>query len=131
MNNTFNFSNNPSPLNQPSIPYYFDTNPNAITISNQIDSPKNNDLLINQAQMPIEPNLGEYTNSNINTIDKYKLQIIEKDQLLIELKRKEKDLNKEIAKLKLSLSSKDDEIFRLEDKLQELFHNLKSSENQT
>ena len=129
MNNTFNFSNNPSPLNQPPITYYFDTNPNVITISNPNNSPKNNDLLLNQDQIPIEPNLTSL--SNTSAIDKYKLQIIEKDQLLIELKKKEKDLNKEIAKLKLSLSSKDDEIFRLEDKLQELFHNLKSSETQS
>ena len=127
MNNTYNFSENISPINHPTITYYYDTNPNLGTISNPNLSPKNNDLINNQPQISYEPNI----TSNSNTIDKYKLQIIEKDQLLIELKRKEKDLNKEISKLKLSLSSKDDEIFKLEDKLQELQHNLKTNENQT
>ena len=130
MNNTFNFSNNPSPLNRPPIAYYFDTSPNLNTISNPNLSPKNNDPQVNQPQISYEPNLTTYSN-NSNIIDKYKLQIIEKDQLLIEYKKKEKDLNKEITKLKLSLSSKDDIIFKLEDKIQELTHNLKTTENQT
>ena len=129
MNNSFNISNNVSPLNQATIKYYFDTNPNN-TISNPNDSPKNNNLLLNPPKISYEPNLTTYSNSK-NSLDKYKLQIIEKDKLLIELKKKEKDLNKEIAKLKFSLSSKDDEIFRLEDKLQELLHNLKNTENQS
>ena len=129
MNNTFNMSNNISPINQPQIKYYFDTNPNMNTISNPNDSPKNNNILLEQPQISYEPNLTTYSYSN--SIDKYKLQIIEKDKLLIELKKKEKDLNKEIAKLKFSLSSKDDEIFKLEDKLQELLHNLKNCENQS
>ena len=130
MNNTFNFSNNPSPLNRPPIAYYFDTSPNLNTISNPNLSPKNNDPQVNQPQISYEPNLTTHSN-NSNIIDKYKLQIIEKDQLLIEYKKKEKDLNKEITKLKLSLSSKDDIIFKLEDKIQELMHNLKTTENQT
>ena len=129
MNNSFNISNNVSPLNQATIKYYFDTNPNN-TISNPNDSPKNNNLLLNPQKISYEPNLTTYSNSK-NSLDKYKLQIIGKDKLLIELKKKEKDLNKEIAKLKFSLSSKDDEIFRLEDKLQELLHNLKNTENQS
>ena len=126
MNNSLNISNNVSPLNQATIKYYFDTNPK-YTISNPNDFPKNNNLLLNPPKISYEPNLNTYSNS----IDKYKLQIIEKDKLLIELKKKEKDLNKEIAKLKFSLSSKDDDIFRLEDKLQELLHNLKNYENQS
>ena len=129
MNNTFNFSNNPSPLNRPPIAYYFDTSPNLNTISNPNLSPKNNDPQVNQPQISYEPNITTHSN-NSNIIDKYKLQIIEKDQLLIEYKKKEKDLNKEITKLKLSLSSKDDIIFKLEDKIQELTHNLKTTENQ-
>ena len=87
MNNTFNFSNNPSPLNRPPIAYYFDTNPNLNTISNPNLSPKNNDPQLNQPQISCEPNLTTYSN-NSNIIDKYKLQIIEKDQLLIEYKKK-------------------------------------------
>ena len=126
MNNTFNFSDNISPINHPTITYYYDTNPNIATISNQNLSPKNNDELNEQTKISYEPII----TSNSKSIDKYKLQIIEKDQLLIELKKKEKELNKEITKLKLSLSSKDDEIFKLEDKLQELLHNLKANENQ-
>ena len=126
MNNTFNFSDNISPINHPTITYYYDTNPNIATISNQNLSPKNNDELNEQTKISYEPII----TSNSKSIDKYKLQIIEKDQLLIELKKKEKELNKEITKLKLSLSSKDDEIFKLEDKLQELLHNLKTNENQ-
>ena len=126
MNNTFNFSNNNSPLNQPPMTYYFETNPNINTIISSNDLPKNNNILLNQPANPYEPNLTSYSNS----IDKYKLQIFEKDKLLIEYKTKEKELNKEITKLKLALSSKDDEIFKLEDKLQELLHNLKNTENQ-
>ncbi len=127
MNNTINFSTNPSPLNQTSMNYYFETNPNINTISNPNNSPTNNNLQIDQPKISYEPNLTSLS----NPIDKYKLQIIEKDKLLIDLKKKEKDLNKEIAKLKFALSSKDDDIFRLEDKLQQLLHNLKNSENQT
>ena len=126
MNNTFNFSNNNSPLNQPPMTYYFETNPNINTIISSNDSPKNNNALLNQPAISYEPNLTSYSNS----IDKYKLQIFEKDKLLIEYKTKEKELNKEITKLKLALSSKDDEIFKLEDKIQELLHNLKNTENQ-
>ena len=126
LNNTFNFSTNISPINKPAITYYFETNPNTNTVSDLNNSPKNNNLQIDQ-QKSYEPHI----TSHLNSIDKYKLQIIEKDKLLIELKKKEKDLNKEIANLKFSLSSKDDEIFRLEDKLQEYLHNLKNSENQT
>ena len=125
LNNTFNFSSNISPINKPPITYYFETNPNTNTVSDLNNSPKNN-LQIDQPKS-YDPNI----TSHLNSIDKYKLQIIEKDKLLIELKKKEKDLNKEIANLKFSLSSKDDEIFRLEDKLQEYLHNLKNSENQT
>ena len=127
MNNTINFSTNPSPLNQTSMNYYFETNPNVNTISNPNNSPTNNNLQIDQPKISYEPNLTSLS----NPIDKYKLQVIEKDKLLIDLKKKEKDLNKEIAKLKFALSSKDDDIFRLEDKLQQLLHNLKNSENQT
>ena len=126
MNNTFNFSDNISPINHPTITYYYDTNPNITTISNQNLSPKNNDELNDRPKISYDPII----TSNSKSIDKYKLQIIEKDQLLIELKKKEKELNKEITKLKLSLSSKDDEIFKLQDKLQELLHNLKTNENQ-
>ena len=126
MNNTFNFSDNISPINHPTITYYYDTNPNITTISNQNLSPKNNDELNDRPKISYDPIII----SNSKSIDKYKLQIIEKDQLLIELKKKEKELNKEITKLKLSLSSKDDEIFKLQDKLQELLHNLKTNENQ-
>ena len=126
MNNTFNFSNNNNSPDKPQITYFYETNPNTNTIQNLNDSPKNNISQLNQPQKPYDLNLNSYSNK----IDKYKLQIIEKDNLLIDLKRKEKDLNKEIAKLKLSLSSKDDEIFKLEDKIQELLHSLKNTENQ-
>jgi chromosome segregation ATPase len=65
-----------------------------------------------------------------NQIDKFKLQIIEKDKIIIDLKQKEKDLNKQITKLNLHLNEKDDQIFRLEDKIQELLQVLKSVEFQ-
>ena len=126
MNNTFNFSNNNNSPDKPQITYFYETNPNTNTIQNLNDSPNSNISQLKQPQKPYDLNLNSYSNK----IDKYKLQIIEKDNLLIDLKRKEKDLNKEIEKLKLSLSSKDDEIFKLEDKIQELLHSLKNTENQ-
>ena len=54
------------------------------------------------------------------------MQIIEKDKLIIDLKQKAKDLNKQIAKLNLLLNKKDEKIFLLEDKIQELLQNLKN-----
>ena len=126
LNNTINYSTNNNPLNQPPMTYYFETNPKLNTLVTSAESPANINVILDQPQIPYEPNL----NVCSNAIDKYKLQIFEKDKLVIELKTKEKELNKEIAKLKLSLSSKDDEIFKLEDKLQELLHNIKSTENQ-
>ena len=126
MNNTYDFSNNNNnSQNIPPMTYYYETNPNINTISNPNETLNNNGATLIQPQISFEPNLPSIS----NTIDKYKLQIMEKDRLLIDYKKKEKDLNKEITKLKLSLSSKDDEIFRLEDRLQELLHNLKNSEN--
>ena len=125
MNNTYDFSNNNNSQNIPPMTYYYETNPNINTISNPNETLNNNGASLIQPQISFEPNLPSIS----NTVDKYKLQIMEKDRLLIDSKKKEKDLNKEITKLKLSLSSKDDEIFRLEDRLQELLHNLKNSEN--
>ena len=125
MNNTYDFSNNNNSQNIPPMTYYYETNPNINTISNPNETLNNNGASLIQPQISYEPNLPSIS----NTVDKYKLQIMEKDRLLIDYKKKEKDLNKEITKLKLSLSSKDDEIFRLEDRLQELLHNLKNSEN--
>ena len=125
MNNTYDFSNNNNSQNIPPMTYYYETNPNINTISNPNETLNNNGASLIQPQISFEPNLPSIS----NTVDKYKLQIMEKDRLLIDYKKKEKDLNKEITKLKLSLSSKDDEIFRLEDRLQELLHNLKNSEN--
>ena len=125
MNKTINFSSNINPLNQPQIPYYFDTSPNFNTLSNPNNSPKNNNYFNNQ--ISYETNL---TSVCSNQVDKFKLQIIEKDKIIIELKQKEKDLNKEISKLNLSLNEKDDQIFHLEDKIEELIQNLKRTENQ-
>ena len=126
MNNTYDFSNNNNnSQNIPQMTYYYETNPNINTISNPNETLNNNGTTLIQPQISYEPNLPSIS----NIVDKYKLQIMEKDRLLIDYKKKEKDLNKEITKLKLSLSSKDDEIFRLEDRLQELLHNLKNSEN--
>ena len=125
MNKTINFSSNINPLNQPQIPYYFDTSPNLNTLSNPNNSPKNNNYFNNQ--ISYETNL---TSVCSNQVDKFKLQIIEKDKIIIELKQKEKDLNKEISKLNLSLNEKDDQIFHLEDKIEELIQNLKRTENQ-
>ena len=125
MNNTYDFSNNNNSQNIPPMTYYYETNPNINTISNPNETLNNNGGTLIQPQISYESNLPSIS----NTVDKYKLQIMEKDRLLIDYKKKEKDLNKEITKLKLSLSSKDDEIFRLEDRLQELLHNLKNSEN--
>ena len=125
MNNTINYTGNINPLNQPQIPYYFETSPNLNTFPNQDNSPKNNNLFSNQ--ISYETNM---TSIGSNQIDKFKLQIIEKDKLIIDLKQKEKDLNKQIAKLNLLLNEKDDQIFRLEDKIQELLQNLKNIEFQ-
>ena len=125
MNKTINFSSNINPLNQPQIPYYFDTSPNLNTLSNPNNSPKNNNYFNNQ--ISYETNL---TSVCSNQVDKFKLQIIEKDKIIIELKQKEKDLNKEISKLNLYLNEKDDQIFHLEDKIEELIQNLKRTENQ-
>jgi chromosome segregation ATPase len=125
MNNTINYSGNENPLNQPQIPYYFDTSPNLNTFPNQENSPKNDNLYSNQ--ISYETNM---TTVGSNQIDKFKLQIIEKDKIIIDLKQKEKDLNKQITKLNLHLNEKDDQIFRLEDKIQELLQVLKSVEFQ-
>ena len=125
MNNTINYSGNENPLNQPQIPYYFDTSPNLNTYPNQENSPKNDNLYSNQ--ISYETNM---TTVGSNQIDKFKLQIIEKDKIIIDLKQKEKDLNKQITKLNLHLNEKDDQIFRLEDKIQELLQVLKSVEFQ-
>ena len=125
MNNTINYSGNENPLNQPQIPYYFDTSPNLNTFPNQENSPKNDNLYSNQ--ISYETNM---TTVGSNQIDKFKLQIIEKDKIIIDLKQKEKDLNKQITKLNLHLNEKDDKIFRLEDKIQELLQVLKSVEFQ-
>ena len=125
MNNTINYSGNENPLNQPQIPYYFDTSPNLNTFPNQETSPKHDNLYSNQ--ISYETNM---TTLGSNQIDKFKLQIIEKDKIIIDLKQKEKDLNKQISKLNLHLNEKDDQIFRLEDKIQELLQTLKSTEFQ-
>ena len=125
MNNTINYTGNINPLNQPQMPYYFDTSPNLDTFPNQENSPKHNNLFNNQ--ISYETNT---TTTGSNQIDKFKLQIIEKDKLIIDLKQKEKDLNKQIAKLNLLLNEKDDQIFQLEDKIQELLQTLKNMEFQ-
>ena len=126
MNNTINFSENINPINQPQIPYYFDTSPNLNTFPNQENSPKNDNIFSNQISYETNP-----TTICSNQIDKFKLQVIEKDKIIINLKQKEKDLNKQITKLNLLLNDKDDQIFRLEDKIQELLQALKTAEFQT
>ena len=126
MNNTINYSENINPLNQPQIPYYCETSPNLNTFSNQNNSPKNDNIFNNQ--ISYETNM---TSTGSNQINKYKLQVIEKDKIIIDLKQKEKDLNKYINELSLSLTEKDDQIFRLEDKIKELLQTLKSTETQT
>ena len=126
MNNTFNFSGNASPMNQPQIQYYFDTSPNLNSFSNQNNSPKNDNLINNQ--ISYETNM---TSISTNPVNKYKLQVIEKDKIILDLKQKEKDLTKQINDLNLSLTEKDDQIFRLEDRIKELLQIIKSTETQT
>jgi len=126
MNNTINFSENINPLNNPQIPYYFDTSPNLNSFTIQNNSPKNNNLFNNQ--ISYETNM---TLIGSNQINKYKLQIIEKDKIILDLKQKEKELNKHINELNLSLTEKDDQIFHLEDRIKELLQALKSTETQT
>ena len=125
MNNTINYTGNANPLNEPQIPYYFETSPNLNTFSNQDNSPKHQNIYNNQ--ISYETNM---TSIGSNQVDKFKLQIIEKDKLIIDLKQKEKDLNKQISKLNLIINEKDDHIFRLEDKIQELLQILKNIEFQ-
>ena len=125
MNNTINYTGNANPLNEPQIPYYFETSPNLNTFSNQDNSPKHQNIYNNQ--ISYETNM---TSIGSNQVDKFKLQIIEKDKLIIDLKQKEKDLNKQISKLNLIINEKDDQIFRLEDKIQELLQILKNIEFQ-
>ena len=120
MNKTINFSSNINPLNQPQIPYYFDTSPNFNTLSNPNNSPKNNNYFNNQ--ISYETNL---TSVCSNQVDKFKLQIIEKDKIIIELKQKEKDLNKEISKLNLSLNENES----LKKKIQNLTLIIESNED--
>ena len=126
MSNTFNFSGNASPMNQPQIQYYFDTSPNLNSFSNQNNSPKNDNLINNQ--ISYETNM---TSISTNPVNKYKLQVIEKDKIILDLKQKEKDLTKQINDLNLSLTEKDDQIFRLEDRIKELLQIIKSTETQT
>ena len=90
MNNTINYSENINPLNQPQIPLYFDTSPNLNSFSIQNNSPKNNNLFNNQ--ISYETNM---TSIGSNQINKYKLQVIEKDKIIFDLKQKEKELNKQ------------------------------------
>ena len=126
MNNTINYSENINPLNQPQIPLYFDTSPNLNSFTIQNNSPKNNNLINNQ--ISYETNM---TSIGSNQINKFKLQIIEKDKIILDLKQKEKELNKHINELNLSLTEKDDQIFHLEDRIKELLQALKSTETQT
>ena len=126
MNNTINYSENINPLNQPQIPLYFDTSPNLNSFTIQNNSPKNNNIFNNQ--ISYETNM---TSTTSNQINKYKLQIIEKDKIIFDLKQKEKELNKHINELNLSLTEKDDQIFHLEDRIKELLQALKSTETQT
>ena len=126
MNNTINYSENINPLNQPQIPLYFDTSPNLNSFTIQNNSPKNNNLFNNQ--ISYETNM---TSIGSNQINKFKLQIIEKDKIILDLKQKEKELNKHINELNLSLTEKDDQIFHLEDRIKELLQALKSTETQT
>ena len=126
MNNTINYSENINPLNHPQIPLYFDTSPNLNSFTIQNNSPKNNNLFNNQ--ISYETNM---TSIGSNQINKFKLQIIEKDKIILDLKQKEKELNKHINELNLSLTEKDDQIFHLEDRIKELLQALKSTETQT
>ena len=126
MNNTINYSENINPLNQPQIPLYFDTSPNLNSFTIQNNSPKKNNLFNNQ--ISYETNM---TSIGSNQINKFKLQIIEKDKIILDLKQKEKELNKHINELNLSLTEKDDQIFHLEDRIKELLQALKSTETQT
>ena len=126
MNNTINYSENINPLNQPQIPLYFDTSPNLNSFTIQNNSPKNNNLFNNQ--ISYETNM---TSIGSNQINKFKLQIIEKDKIILDLKQKEKELNKHINDLNLSLTEKEDQIFHLEDRIKELLQALKSTETQT
>ena len=126
MNNTINYSENINQINQPQIPLYFDTSPNLNSFTIQNNSPKNNNLFNNQ--ISYETNM---TSIGSNQINKFKLQIIEKDKIILDLKQKEKELNKHINELNLSLTEKDDQIFHLEDRIKELLQALKSTETQT
>ena len=126
MNNTINFSENINPLNNPQIPYYFDTSPNLNSFTIQNNSPKNENLFNNQ--ISYETNM---TSIGSNQINKYKLQVIEKDKIIFDLKQKEKELNKQITKLNLHLNEKDDQIFHLDNRIKELLQALKSTEAQT
>ena len=126
MNNTINFSENINPLNNPQIPYYFDTSPNLNSFTIQNNSPKNENLFNNQ--ISYETNM---TSIGSNQINKYKLQVIEKDKIIFDLKQKEKELNKHINDLNLSLTEKDDQIFHLDNRIKELLQALKSTEAQT
>ena len=71
------------------------------------------------------------TSIGSNQINKYKLQVIEKDKIIFDLKQKEKELNKHINDLNLSLTEKDDQIFHLDNRIKELLQALKSTEAQT
>ena len=126
MNNTINFSENINPLNNPQIPYYFDTSPNLNSFTIQNNSPKNENPFNNQ--ISYETNM---TSIGSNRINKYKLQVIEKDKIIFDLKQKEKELNKHINDLNLSLTEKDDQIFHLDNRIKELLQALKSTEAQT
>ena len=126
MNNTINFSESINPLNNPQIPYYFDTSPNLNSFTIQNNSPKNENLFNNQ--ISYETNM---TSIGSNQINKYKLQVIEKDKIIFDLKQKEKELNKHINDLNLSLTEKDDQIFHLDNRIKELLQALKSTEAQT
>ena len=126
MNNTINFSENINPLNNPQIPYYFDTSPNLNSFTIQNNSPKNENLFNNQ--ISYETNM---TSIGSNQINKYKLQVIEKDKIIFDLKQKEKELNKHINDLNLSLTEKDDQIYHLDNRIKELLQALKSTEAQT
>ena len=126
MNNTINFSENINPLNNPQIPYYFDTSPNLNSFTIQNNSPKNENLFNNQ--ISYETNM---TSIGSNQINKYKLQVIEKDKIIFDLKQKEKELNKHINDLNLSLTEKDGQIFHLDNRIKELLQALKSTEAQT
>ena len=126
MNNTINFSESINPLNNPQIPYYFDTSPNLNSFTIQNNSPKNENLFNNQ--ISYETNM---TSIGSNQINKYKLQVIEKDKIIFDLKQKEKELNKHINDLNLSLTEKDDQIFHLDNRIKELLQALKSTEAHT